>query len=324
MRRAAVVVLLGAIVVLACPKPREEVTKPADSVGSSKAVAEPPLVVAVTEPRCRNGAIVRVPSGDAGAGSDADLFGDHPGDSPSGGWGDGIGLGTVGTLGGSGARSGGKLTGQTLRVRGLEVEEAEKRLCDHFDELGQCFDDVGSSKVDYDGTLGLTLDVASDGHVEKATILAGTASGEKLEKCVLVVAGGLMFPQPTTKASVSYAIAVHRPARKKMVKMIETGTDVSGRLPPQVVKRIIRANFPRFRACYEAGLKKDPALKGIVSTKFVIGDTGAVESVKENGGSLGDPVVKTCVASVFKTMSFPEPEGGKVTVTYPIDFQNED
>ena len=112
--------------------------------------------------------------------------------------------------------------------------------------------------------------------------------------------------------------------KTKNVKMIETGTDIQGRLPPEVVKRIIRANFPRFRACYEQGLKKDPGLKGTVSVRFIIDTTGAVESASGAGGSLSDGQVSGCVLGVYRTLAFPEPEGGKVMVTYPIDFQNEE
>lgn len=112
--------------------------------------------------------------------------------------------------------------------------------------------------------------------------------------------------------------------KTKVVKMIETGTDIQGRLPPEVIKRIIRANFPRFRACYEQGLKKDPGLKGTVSVRFIIDTTGAVESANLSGGSMPDANVSSCVLGVYRTLSFPEPEGGKVMVTYPIDFQNED
>ncbi|GAC1394015.1 MAG: hypothetical protein NVSMB47_02370 [Polyangiales bacterium] len=112
--------------------------------------------------------------------------------------------------------------------------------------------------------------------------------------------------------------------KTKNVKMIETGTDIQGRLPPEVVKRIIRANFPRFRACYEQGLKKDPGLKGTVGVRFIIDTTGAVESASGAGGSLAAGAVSGCVLGVYRTLSFPEPEGGKVMVTYPIDFENDE
>ncbi len=109
----------------------------------------------------------------------------------------------------------------------------------------------------------------------------------------------------------------------KTVKIWDTGVDASGKLPPDTIKRVIRANFPRFRQCYEGGLKKDPGLKGTVAVRFIIDQTGAVETASLSGGSMSDGQVSSCVLGVYKTLSFPEPESGKVMVNYPIDFQNE-
>ncbi len=112
--------------------------------------------------------------------------------------------------------------------------------------------------------------------------------------------------------------------KTKVVKMIETGVTTQGKLPPEVIRRIIRANFPRFRACYEAGLKKDETLTGTVSTSFVITTAGNVENVTLGKGTIKDPAVEACVKGVFSTLKYPEPEGGKVQVTYPINFTNEE
>ena len=95
---------------------------------------------------------------------------------------------------------------------------------------------------------------------------------------------------------------------------------VSGRLPPEVIQRIVRQNFGRFRACYEAGLAKDPGLKGKVSVRFVIGKDGAVGSVSDAGSDLPDPATKKCLLAAFSGLSFPQPEGGIVTVVYPLVF----
>lgn len=95
---------------------------------------------------------------------------------------------------------------------------------------------------------------------------------------------------------------------------------VSGRLPPEAVRRIVRQNFGRFRACYQDGLKRNPALTGRVSTSFVIGRDGAVSSVGDAGSDLPDAGVQACVRRAFYGLSFPQPEGGIVTVTYPIVF----
>ncbi len=96
-------------------------------------------------------------------------------------------------------------------------------------------------------------------------------------------------------------------------------THVSGRLPPDVIQRVIRQNFGRFRACYESGLRSNPTLQGRVGVSFVIGADGSVGSVS-GGGDLPDQGVISCVSRAFGALSFPAPDGGIVTVSYPISF----
>ncbi|EYF02770.1 AgmX/PglI C-terminal domain-containing protein [Chondromyces apiculatus] len=97
-------------------------------------------------------------------------------------------------------------------------------------------------------------------------------------------------------------------------------TQVTGRLPPEAIRRIIRQNFGRFRACYEDGLRRNPALAGRVTARFVIGRDGSVGAAQSNGSDLPDEAVVSCVVRAFYGISFPQPEGGIVTVVYPIVF----
>jgi hypothetical protein len=95
---------------------------------------------------------------------------------------------------------------------------------------------------------------------------------------------------------------------------------VSGRLPPEVVQRIVRQNYGRFRQCYENGLTRNPNLTGRVTARFVIGREGAVTNAQNGGSDLPDSGVVSCVVSAFYGLSFPTPENGIVTVSYPIMF----
>lgn len=94
--------------------------------------------------------------------------------------------------------------------------------------------------------------------------------------------------------------------------------DTNGRLPAEVIQRIVRQNFGRFRLCYEAGLRNNPALSGRVVTKFVIGRDGAVAQASDAGSDLASQDVVSCVVRSFNNLSFPQPEGGVTTVVYPI------
>jgi hypothetical protein len=101
------------------------------------------------------------------------------------------------------------------------------------------------------------------------------------------------------------------------------GTSVSGRLPPEAVQRVVRQNFGRFRLCYEGALMSNPTLAGRVTVRFVIGRDGAVSSVENGGSDLADAGAVSCVVRAFYGLSFPQPEGGIVTVTYPISFSSD-
>jgi hypothetical protein len=95
---------------------------------------------------------------------------------------------------------------------------------------------------------------------------------------------------------------------------------VSGRLPPEVIQRIVRQNFGRFRLCYENGLRRNPVLQGRVAVRFVIGRDGVTSNVGNGGSDLPDSAVVGCVVRQFKNFEFPQPEGGIVTVVFPIMF----
>jgi hypothetical protein len=94
--------------------------------------------------------------------------------------------------------------------------------------------------------------------------------------------------------------------------------ETNGRLPAEVIQRIVRQNFGRFRMCYEAGLRGNPSLTGRVVTKFVIGRDGAVAQASDAGSDLASQEVINCVVRSYNALSFPQPEGGVATVVYPI------
>jgi hypothetical protein len=110
--------------------------------------------------------------------------------------------------------------------------------------------------------------------------------------------------------------------KSKVPGLMRTGTAVvNGRLPPEVIQRIVRQNYGRFRMCYEQGLARNPNLEGRVQVRFAIDRGGMVSNVQNGGSDLPDSAVTSCVMGAYYGLSFPPPEGGIVTVTYPIMFQ---
>jgi hypothetical protein len=98
-----------------------------------------------------------------------------------------------------------------------------------------------------------------------------------------------------------------------------TPPTVSGRLPPEVIRRIMRRELPRIRRCVD----RAPAAKsasGEIKIRFVIGADGNVPTASDAGSTNEARTAVPCVLEVVKALSFPRPEGGIVTVTYPIQI----
>jgi hypothetical protein len=97
------------------------------------------------------------------------------------------------------------------------------------------------------------------------------------------------------------------------------------RIDPAAVQRVVRANMVQTKACYERALAKAPNLSGRVNTRFVIEPSGDVSSATSTDDTtMPNADVVRCVVAVFKSMKFPQPEGGSVTIVYPLIFSAAD
>ncbi|MET0594414.1 MAG: AgmX/PglI C-terminal domain-containing protein, partial [Polyangiaceae bacterium] len=94
-----------------------------------------------------------------------------------------------------------------------------------------------------------------------------------------------------------------------------------GRLAPEIIQRTIRANYSKFRACYETALGANPDLGGRVQIRFIIAEDGTVQNAAPQcGTTLSDAGAIACIVDGFGKLQFPKPDGGIVTVVYPIMF----
>ncbi|HSC88963.1 MAG TPA: AgmX/PglI C-terminal domain-containing protein [Polyangiaceae bacterium] len=102
------------------------------------------------------------------------------------------------------------------------------------------------------------------------------------------------------------------------------GGGPGGRLPASAIQAVIREHFDDLRRCYQAGLGRDASLTGKVIVRFVIGRDGTVTAKGAAPEStMPDAAVTACVLDEFAKLVFPQPEGGIVTVVYPIQFSSE-
>lgn len=98
------------------------------------------------------------------------------------------------------------------------------------------------------------------------------------------------------------------------------GTESKGRLPPEQIQRTIKQHMGAFKQCYDAGLKKNPAMKGRLTMKFTIDPEGRAKHAVAAESSLGDDDVVACILGELRKLTFPKPEGGIVSVAYPLEL----
>lgn len=110
------------------------------------------------------------------------------------------------------------------------------------------------------------------------------------------------------------------PTKPSAPRITVGALQVNGRLPPEVIQRIVRQNFGRFRMCYEAARNKLPQLAGSVNVAFTISPTGEVTNTRLAPSTLPSAETQACVLTSFKGLSFPAPEGGSVSVLLPVHF----
>ncbi len=101
----------------------------------------------------------------------------------------------------------------------------------------------------------------------------------------------------------------------------EPSLATSARLDPELIQETIRSQYDDLRACYERALAGNRNASGVVTVRFVIAKNGQVREARATANSLPDCGAVQCMLSVFRGLSFPEPNPpGIVTVVYPIRY----
>lgn len=101
-----------------------------------------------------------------------------------------------------------------------------------------------------------------------------------------------------------------------------TPVDVDGQLDPSIIAREIRGRLGAIKACYEAGLKRNPNIGGKLQLRFEISTVGKVTSADIETDTMHDPDVAACIKNRVRTWRFPAPSGGPVQFSYPFIFQS--
>jgi hypothetical protein len=121
-----------------------------------------------------------------------------------------------------------------------------------------------------------------------------------------------LFP-PAPAPDAAPAPPPHRPRPPKVRPTQAPAPD------PMVIARVVGRALPRFRGCYERGLKNHPDLEGRMVAELTYGADGRIVEGHTLEDGLHVPAVTDCLHDVLLDLTFP-PGTGEVTVQVPLVF----
>jgi outer membrane biosynthesis protein TonB len=155
-----------------------------------------------------------------------------------------------------------------------------------------------------------------------AGVATGSGTGSSLQKAAVTTGGGSLTGATTGTIGTSKGAEGLSAKRSIFTAGIPSETVVLGSMDPDVIRRILMDNLPKFRFCYQSELERSGAeLQGVIKLNFVIGASGHVAQAGIDDASSLPGQVKKCVVNVLRGIQFPEPRGGgTVEVKQPMNF----
>jgi hypothetical protein len=94
---------------------------------------------------------------------------------------------------------------------------------------------------------------------------------------------------------------------------------IEGGISKYAINATIAKYLSQVRRCYEAELKNNAELQGLVEMSFEINGEGKLNFAKVNKTTLNSPPVENCISNKMMDWQFPKPKGNvNVPVKYPF------
>jgi TonB family protein len=92
-------------------------------------------------------------------------------------------------------------------------------------------------------------------------------------------------------------------------------------LDPAKTQAVVKSRLPEIQRCYERGKMDYPDMKGRVTLRISVSESGGVTSAMVETSSLGSSSVESCIVGVVKAWKFPAPVGGPAVISYPFNLR---
>lgn len=181
----------------------------------------------------------------------------------------------------------------------------------------------GAAAADLLGTAGLGVTELGDLSLDKGIFAAKNVSAEEL-----ITRKGERTSDVKIEKEGMGKTAVTRVASNVKVNVSTAPPEVSGESSSlaersqAAIQKVVSRQSRRLKRLYEEWLKRDPALSGRLTVKFVILPSGAVANVSIVKSSTDNPDFDAMVIRYIKRWRFSEVSGaGPVEVVYPFVFE---
>lgn len=104
------------------------------------------------------------------------------------------------------------------------------------------------------------------------------------------------------------------------------GSEVLGSLSQELIREVVRAHLNEVQSCAETAGMTPTAPSGQVTVRWKITSAGGVETPSLESSTVKNAEAEQCILTTLKSWSFPKPQGGPFTTSYPFELRatNED
>lgn len=193
----------------------------------------------------------------------------------------------------------------------LPREVIQRVVRSHFGAFRACYEQLPRPRPAT--TMQMHFVIGVDGRVRTGHI--DSQQVPELGRCSTPAMLSLVFPAPKGgEVSVVYPIALFPDEGETAPAQSADGQ--TGRLPAETIRSVMQSHFDDFRACYQELAEPRPSLR--IQMHFTIGRHGNVADGHVDAEA--SPELGACANEVLTKITFPAPQGGIVTVSYPIEF----
>lgn len=203
--------------------------------------------------------------------------------------------------------------GSQATIKGnLTREQIEQVLFGKPRPLIDCYDQLPAPR--YNLETRLIFEIAENGTVRSSRV--EVPAHPELTSCLEAALRKFVFPAPSSGTVQVDMPAMLSPPFAERQAITERKEGTSQRLAPEVIRKVVRDYYWGFRGCYEALGQPLPATRAKLN--FTISRDGKVSDGEVESKEY--PAFAKCLDGVMRSMVFPPPGDGIVTVGYPLEF----